>query len=265
MEAPAHFRHPATTNLSPEYMIRAFMFDLDGTLVQTEKLKAESYALAVGNLTKGKTRRADVVEHYKQYVGLTRTQIATGIMEHFGLTDVSTDLMSQYKVDKPWKAFVSLRLEYYDDMLSDPNIILDNRWPRSIQLLQIARESGCSTALATMSHRDQATKVLNILGLADAFNSIATVDDVTKGNPDPEIDLLSAHRVSVDPEKCLVIEDSPAGVEAGLNAGMHVVAVATPFTRELLFKSKLLPKQRIVEDHEQLVGTVEALVAELAD
>ncbi|ROS43965.1 HAD-IA family hydrolase [Amycolatopsis thermoflava] len=57
--------------------------------------------------------------------------------------------------------------------------------------------------------------------------TIVTADDVTKGKPDPEPYLLAARRLGVDPARCTVVEDAPAGVEAGLAAGMEVVALTT--------------------------------------
>ncbi len=105
---------------------------------------------------------------------------------------------------------------------------------------------------------------MEILCLDDAFDSVATRDDVEKGKPDPEIYLLTAERLSVDPEQCLVLEDSPAGVQSALTAGMHVVAVATPFTGEALIKSELLPAELIVADHETLVDVVGKVVLRLS-
>jgi beta-phosphoglucomutase-like phosphatase (HAD superfamily) len=58
---------------------------------------------------------------------------------------------------------------------------------------------------------------------------------VVRGKPAPEIYLLAAHRLSVPPERCLAIEDAPAGVAAARAAGMTVVAVRTPYTAGLPF------------------------------
>lgn len=244
-------------------MIRAFLFDLDGTLVQTEKLKAESYALAVDELTGSTSQHDDVVEHYKEYVGLTRQQIATGIMNHFKLGETSVSLMDKYDVGEPWEAFVSVRLDHYEKILGNPEIIIDHKWPRSIELLNLARTRHCVTALATMSHRDQAMRVLEILGLESAFDSVATVDDVKKGKPDPEIYLLTADRLDVDPKECIVLEDSPAGVQAALAAGMYVVAVATPFSGDALEAADLLPSNLVVKDHDELIDTVNDYINQL--
>ena len=82
-----------------------------------------------------------------------------------------------------------------------------------------------------MSYYKQVRRVLEVLGLADAFDFVASRDDVENGKLDPEIYLLVAREPGVSPADCLVIEDSPAGVKAALAAGMSVAAVSTPFTR----------------------------------
>src|SRR5207237_6503102 len=126
-------------------------------------------------------------------------------------------------------------------------------------LLHELRRLGCRIALATMSYRNQVKRVLEALDLSDAFDFIASRDDVGQGKADPEIYLLVARVLEVLPTECLVIEDSPAGVKAALAAGMTVVAVSTPLTRQRLHTSGLLPPQHIV-DNPTLLPTVVAHV-----
>ena len=81
-----------------------------------------------------------------------------------------------------------------------------------------------------MSYRKEAMHVLNSLQLEDTLDVVLTREDVTNPKPNPDIYLLGAEKLGVPPEECLVLEDSPSGVRAGVAAGMNVVAVATPFT-----------------------------------
>ena len=159
---------------------------------------------------------------------------------------------------------MQVRLTYYEQFLANPELLLENRWPKANELLERAENSSCKVALATMSHREQVTKVLNILGLKNSFRFIATRDDVEEGKPNPEIYNLVATELDVAPENTLVLEDSPAGVEAALGANMHVIAVATPFTKKRLHDSGLLPENLIVDDHENLMQTVDRVLAEQA-
>jgi beta-phosphoglucomutase len=91
-----------------------------------------------------------------------------------------------------------------------------------------------------MSHRHHVRRVLSVLGPAHAFDVVVPRDDVRRGKPDPEIDLLAAKKLGVPPQEFLGIEDSPAGVKAALAAGMVIIAVATTLTRRGLRESGAL-------------------------
>ena len=245
-------------------MIQAFIFDLDGTLVKTEQLKALSYARAAVELCPRDVSKDEVIEAFKEFVGLSRREVATGLMKKFELELKAASLTEQFGVKKPWQAYVQVRLKYYEQFLADAELLRDNRWPHANELLERARDSSCKVALATMSHRKQVTEVLEILDLQNSFSVVATRDDVEEGKPDPEIYNLVAAELGVAPENTLVIEDSPAGVKAALAANMHVLAVATPFTKKRLHDAQILPENLIVDDHEQLISTVNTLMAQQA-
>jgi sugar-phosphatase len=83
-------------------------------------------------------------------------------------------------------------------------------------------------AVVTSADRTLAHVRLKAAGLpAERPETIVTADDVRRGKPDPEPYLLAAARLSADPADCTAIEDAPAGVQAGLAAGMRVVALTT--------------------------------------
>ncbi len=243
-------------------MISAVIFDLDGTLVETEELKALSYARAAIEL-RPDLGEADVVEGFKDLVGLSRQEVATALVQRFGLEEAARERMAEFGVHKPWQAFVQVRLRVYEALLADPELILGHRYPHNIALLYEVRRSGYPTGLSTMSHCEQARRVLAILGLTDEFDVIATRDDVEHGKPDPEIDLLVARELGVKPEECLVIEDSPAGVQAALAAGMEVVAVTTELTRQKFRDTDLLDRCRVVDDPRMLPTVVRRLIGDL--
>ena len=98
-------------------------------------------------------------------------------------------------------------------------------------------------------------------GLTDAFEVVATRDDVEHGKPDPEIDLLVARELGMKPEDCLVIEDSPAGVAAALAAGMDVIAVTTELTRQKFRDTDLLDRSHMVDDPRSLSAVVRRRIA----
>jgi beta-phosphoglucomutase-like phosphatase (HAD superfamily) len=244
--------------------INAFVFDLDGTLVQTERLKARSYAKAAVDLCPDDLTEEDVVDAFKDVVGESRKTVATTLMERFDLEAASAERMTDVDVDAPWQAFVQVRLDYYDDLMQDPDVLRQNRWPHSLSLLERARENRCAVALATTSRRRQACHVLNVLGLDDAFDVVATADDVKHTKPHPEIYRLCAVELDVAPERMLAIEDSPTGTTAAVRAGLHCIAFGTPFTDARLREEAPLDDRWIVSDPEALLDTVDALLDETA-
>lgn len=238
------------------------IFDLDGTLVQTEKLKALSYARAAVEMCPRSITEEEVIEAFKEVVGRARREVAEALMERFDLGQEAGKRMEEYGVAAPWEAFVRIRLRIYDEIITDPDMIRNNQWPHNIELLRTAREAECRVGLATMSSGMQANRVLEILGLADAFDFVASRDDVEHGKPDPEIYQLVSRELGVPPRECLVIEDSPSGVRAALAAAMWCIAVTTPFTRGRIRGEKLLAKRWIVDEPGELFSTVERLVTE---
>lgn len=242
-------------------MIRAMIFDLDGTLVQTERLKALSYARAAAELCPGEISADQVIDTFKEVIGLPRQQVAQALVERFDLQEKAAGRMVELGVSTPWQAFIQVRLGYYERMLADPQVLLDHRWPHNLQLLEEARKEKCQTGLATMSTCRQAQRVLGILGWQTAFDFVATRDDVNQGKPDPEIYNLVASELGAHVDQCLVIEDSPAGVQAALAAGMWCIAVTTPFTRAAIHEQELLNERWVVDDPEQLLAVVQDLLA----
>lgn len=151
-------------------MIKAMVFDLDGTLVQTERLKALSYARAAVELCPHTLAEAEAMAAFKDVVGLSRQEVAEALIRRFDLEETARSRMAEFGVGTPWQAFVQVRMRYYDAMLADPQVLRDSQWPHNVALLQTARQMGCKVGLATMSRCQQARRVLDILDLGDAFD-----------------------------------------------------------------------------------------------
>ncbi len=240
----------------------AVIFDLDGTLVQTERLKAYSYARAAVAISDGPIDEEDIIEAFKDVVGRSRQEVGEMLMRRFGLEPGARRLAGETGAATPLDAYLNVRIRIYEEMLADPLMLRNNIWPHTMAVLRQVLKKGCAIGLATMSHRKQVTRVLDVLDIHDCFDAIATREDVRASKPDPEIYLLVAEQLDRRPEECLVIEDSVAGVEAGLAAGMAVVAVSTPFTKDRLNKAGLLPTERLIHDPKLLAGVVDALLKE---
>lgn len=244
-------------------MIKAVIFDLDGTLVQTEILKAKSYAEAAIQLSENRLSESEIIAAFKNVVGLSRREVAMHLMNEFGLQNAAQNKMQDFGVTTPWQAFVQLRLKVYQTFLNEPAILKAYRCPYNLNVLKTVRKKGLKTGLATMSHCQQTSIVLDILELKNMFNFIATRDDVDAGKPDPEIYLLVASQLQIKPEVCLVIEDSVNGIKAALSAGMNCLAVTSAFTRESVHKSKVLDGKWIVDNPKNLLKIANQRIDEL--
>jgi beta-phosphoglucomutase-like phosphatase (HAD superfamily) len=237
------------------------IFDLDGTLVQTERLKARSYAMAAVAL-RPDLAEADVVDGFREFVGLSRQEVASGLIERFGLAPALDARRRAMGVSAAWQAFIQMRLVHYDALLHADGVLEAHRWPHNLALLDHARRTCDTVGLATMSHCREARFVLGRLALEDRFDFVASRDDVDQGKPDPEIYLLVADQLDAMPSACLVIEDSVAGATAARAAGMHCIAVGTPFTKDALHRSRVLEDRWIVDDPADVLATVRQLMIE---
>ncbi len=243
-------------------MIRAMAFDLDGTLVQTEKLKALSYAIAVQQLRGLPEPDARAIEAYREIVGAARDVASTHVMTELGLEAELSRRMVEHGVSEPWEVLTALRVSIYTGIVADPQVIRDNQWPHAVELLRTARDNACRTVLATMSARKEALHVIQALGLQESLDLVLTREDVRQPKPDPEIYLLASEKLGVPPGEFLTLEDSSNGVRAAVEAGMNVIAVATPFTIAGLHSTEVLDHAWVVHDHDQLLDTVRRRIAE---
>lgn len=243
-------------------MIRAAIFDMDDTLVRTEELKALSYARAAMELRPGEVTETGVVAAFKDLVGRPRETVVAALMERFSLRAAAEARMHDLGAASPEAAFTTLRLRDYDAMLDDADLIRSRELPHAVRLVEVARELRLRTALATMSHRDQVDRILPVLGLARAFEAIATREVVTHGKPDPEIYLWSAKALRIPPTECVVVEDSPAGVRAAIAAGARVIAIPTDYSRDAFREGELLDRRWVVDDPAALQETFQRLLDE---
>jgi beta-phosphoglucomutase len=186
-------------------------------------------------------------------------------MRRFGLEDAARARIQEFGVQKPWQAYVRVRLRIYEELLSDSHRVRSVRYTHNLALLSHVRCQDYLTALATQSHREEALRVLEILGIADEFDVIATREDVEHGKPDPEMHLLVARELGVQPEECLAIEDSPAGVQAALAGGAQAIAVTTDLTRQKFRDSDMLDRSHVVDDPRDLPALVRHLTGQDPD
>jgi beta-phosphoglucomutase family hydrolase len=101
-------------------------------------------------------------------------------------------------------------------------------------LLTELKSLGIPTCVGSSTPRLNIETIMDMTGLREFFADIVSAEDVTVGKPDPQVFLKAAEKIQRLPERCIVFEDAHVGIEAGLKAGMKVVAVATTHPLESL-------------------------------
>jgi HAD superfamily hydrolase (TIGR01509 family) len=99
--------------------------------------------------------------------------------------------------------------------------------PGVFELLAFLDEQRVPSAVVTSTPRANLELVLEAVGLSGRFAALVAEEDAARGKPDPEGFLVAARRLGVAPERCVVIEDAPAGVRAAKAGGMRAVGVTT--------------------------------------
>ena len=110
----------------------------------------------------------------------------------------------------------------YRDLVREGGITLlpgVERWLKRLQA------EGWRQAIASAAPRLNVEAILAALGIAGYFDAISSAEDVQRGKPDPQVYLIAAERVAVRPERCIVIEDAPAGVAGAHRGGMRAIGI----------------------------------------
>ncbi len=182
-----------------------YIFDLDGTLVDTMPLHYRAWDAA---LRRYGMKDAPEVDFFYSLAGLPALESAERYAHHYGL-DADTAGMADYKE------------RFYLGIAAGARRI----GPVAAFAERVARTH--PAAIATSGLRDGVGPVLAAAGLDDVFKIIITPADVPpgRGKPAPDMFLLAAARMGVPAEKCLVFEDGDAGIQGAVAAGMKVVHV----------------------------------------
>lgn len=127
------------------------------------------------------------------------------------------------------------------------------------EFLTYVKGLGIKTGIATSNAREIVMETLETMGVSEYFDSVHSACEVAAGKPSPDIYLLVAEELGVQPERCLVFEDVPMGILAGKNAGMKVCAVEDDFSRPQIEKKRTLADYYIETYYDVLNQTYEVL------
>ncbi len=97
--------------------------------------------------------------------------------------------------------------------------------PGAAEWVRLLHKEGWRQAIASSAPRLNVEVMHEALGFRGLIDTLVAAEDVTKGKPDPEVFLRAAHRLGVPPDRCVVVEDAEAGIEAAGRGGMHSVGV----------------------------------------
>jgi HAD superfamily hydrolase (TIGR01509 family) len=199
-------------------MVKAVIFDWDGTLADTKKAVVQSFQKVLGEA--GCSVSDGFIER-RMGIGTKKT-----IIEAFRECHMRLDVSTLEKLAKE-KIRIQARLTYIVRLFDGVAELLE------------ALHGRIQIALATMSSRKVVDKLLPEKRIEGYFDFVITADEIVNPKPNPEVFLVSAAKLGVKPEDCVVVEDSVFGVRAAKAAGMKCIAVSSgAYSREELGKEK---------------------------
>jgi beta-phosphoglucomutase family hydrolase len=193
-----------TNLISPSQKSYAVLWDLDGTLIDTNLFHWQAWQEELAKLGRVLSKEEFSTSFGQRNDTILRLWIDPAI----SIDEIQR--ISNSKEERYRRLIIASGLQLL---------------PGARHWLTELREAGWRQALATMTGRENIATIFSVLPIDTYFDAVVTGDDVTSGKPDPEIFLQAARRVNVQPENCIVLEDAPAGVEAARRAGMKSIGI----------------------------------------
>ena len=195
-------------------MIKAVIFDMDGTIFDTEVIYRKSWVTAVEEMKLD----IDILSELPNITGRNHKNTEQYFAQNYGADFPFLELFATM-----WK---------HSDRVLESNVPTRPYIPKTLETL---KQAGILQAIASSTNRTRVQHYLDVSGYGDFFDAVISGERVQNGKPAPDIFLLAAETLGVRPEECVVVEDSRQGVLAGIAAGMRTVMIPEfqPCTEDL--------------------------------
>lgn len=202
-------------------MLKAVIFDVDGTLLDTERIYMQAWKDAAAEL--GYVMPDEVLQKTRA----VNTKDAARIFEE----EIGNGF--SYEKTRP------IRVRIAEEIIKRESPILK---PGVTELLDMLQEKGIRVSVASSTSLQGTKEHLTESRILDRFEVVVGGDMVTQGKPNPDIFLKAAELLGLTPEECIVVEDSPAGIRAAYAAGMKAVLVPdrAAITEEIIAMSDVV-------------------------
>ncbi|MCL1997402.1 MAG: HAD family phosphatase [Turicibacter sp.] len=216
--------------------MKLVIFDMDGVLIDSEPPSKEAWRLALEHYG----YKLDDAFFAKMVMGRNLAAIRAVMNEHYGDGSFDFDLILKRRAD------------YMDKYINDGKLKIKYGL---IEMLDRLNALNIKSCVATSTNRKNMTKRLSLLNIIDRFDGFVTGDEVTNSKPDPEIFLKAAKIMDVNPQDCIVIEDSPNGIAAAVAADIRVIMIPdTIAPTEELSKQVYAVCQNLIEAADLIAG-----------
>lgn len=186
-------------------MIKAVLYDMDGTVLDTMVIYERSWAMADKDYGLG-GRAAALVP---MLGGMNRRDCETFTCDRLG-------------ADFPYAEFRKRLEEHFARIVETEGIPCK---PGAPEIFDRIRKMGIRQVLVTSSSPQHVFPFLKVAGIENEFDDVVTGDRVVHGKPNPEIFLLGAEAAGCEPCECVVVEDSVHGARAGIAGGMKTIMI----------------------------------------